>query len=381
MSQQRLEKRLADLQEETLPELPELVHLRMEETYRIIRARDEGELEAASEPQEALRRKRMPRWLSRVMISTASVAGGLVLLISLGFISPAMAETLKQLPFMSSVFQLAGDAGLRKANEAGLTTNVDQTVTVDGMTLRVSEQMYDGSRFSVVITRVQAKEEQKKEDWWDLLTRRGQPAGGINNIEFLVNGVKVNTGYGFAPGGAGAPDSVLVSALDGANLQIPDQFDLTMLVLIDGMDEKFRFEFPVSKNTLDDLVLGPGETKVHDHIHLRYTRLELSQTSTRLLTEVKGEPGADLKAIEEAIPDKYKNMGILMIGFELWDDQGHKAVPVSISGSGEGDTFSHSMVFEPFENRPDRVIIKSFVTLENGENKYIPELEMTVPIP
>lgn len=162
MSQQRLESRLADLQEETLPELPELVHLRMEETYRIISEKDEAGLEAASEHQGTLRRKRMPRWLSRVMISAASVAGGLVLLISLGFISPAMAETLKQLPFMSSVFQLAGDSGLRKANEAGLTTNVEQTVTLDGMTLRVSEQMYDGSRFSVVLTRVEAKEDQKR---------------------------------------------------------------------------------------------------------------------------------------------------------------------------------------------------------------------------
>lgn len=213
------------------------------------------------------------------------------------------------------------------------------------------------------------------------MTRRGQPAGGINNIEFLVNGKMVNTGFGFAQGGAGAPDSIIVSALDGPNLQIPDQFNLTMIVLIDGMDEPFRFEFPVSKNTLGDLVLGPGEIKVHDHIHLRYTRLELSQTSTRLLAEIKGDPGADLKAIEEAIPEKYKNAGILMIGFELWDDQGQQAVPVSISGSGEGDTFSHSMVFEPFENRPERVIIKSFVTLKDGENKYIPELEMTVPIP
>lgn len=153
MSQQRLESRLTDLQEETLPELPELVHLRMEETYRIISDKDEVGLEADSEHQETLRRKRMPRWVSRVMISAASVAGGLVLLISLGFISPAMAETLKQLPFMSSVFQLAGDAGLRKANEAGLTTNVEQTVTQDGMTLTVSEQMYDGSRLSLVLTR------------------------------------------------------------------------------------------------------------------------------------------------------------------------------------------------------------------------------------
>lgn len=34
-----------------------------------------------------------------------------------------------------------------------------------------------------------------------------------------------------------------------------------MIVLIDGMDEPFRFEFPVSKNTLGDLVLGPGRSR------------------------------------------------------------------------------------------------------------------------
>lgn len=76
-----------------------------------------------------------------------------------------------------------------------------------------------------------------------------------------MNGKMVNTGFGFAQGGAGAPDSIIVSALDGPNLQIPDQFNLTMIVLIDGMDEPFRFEFPVSKNTLGDLVLGPGRSR------------------------------------------------------------------------------------------------------------------------
>ncbi|MFD2877598.1 DUF4179 domain-containing protein [Paenibacillus rhizoplanae] len=49
-----------------------------------------------------------------MIISAASVAAGLVIIISLGFISPAMAETLKQLPFLESVFNLVGDAGLQK---------------------------------------------------------------------------------------------------------------------------------------------------------------------------------------------------------------------------------------------------------------------------
>ncbi|NQX43921.1 DUF4179 domain-containing protein [Paenibacillus tritici] len=379
MSQQPLENRLAGLKEESLPELPEAVHARMEDTYRMIIERNEVSLEETPEHQETLRRKRMPRWLTRLMISAASVAAGLVIIVSLGFISPAMAETLKQLPFMESVFRLVGDAGLQKANEAGLTTNVQQSVTQDGTTISVSEQMYDGSRLSLVLTRAQAADGQNTEAWWDLINRRGQPPGGINNIEFVVNGKTVNTGYGLAAGGAGAPESIIVTALDGANLQIPEQFDLTLLVLIDGMDQPFRFEFPVSKNTLGDLVLVPGEVKVHDHIHLRYTRLELSQTSTRLLTEIKGDPGGDTKAIEEAIPDKYKQDGLFTIWFELRDEQGQEAVMLGGSGTGDGDTLSSSSVFEPFEKRPESIIIKPYVW-KDRHKLYIPELEVTVPV-
>lgn len=45
MSQQPLESRLEGLKEERLPELPEVVHTRMEKTYRMIVERDEASLE------------------------------------------------------------------------------------------------------------------------------------------------------------------------------------------------------------------------------------------------------------------------------------------------------------------------------------------------
>lgn len=237
--------------------------------------------------------------------------------------------------------------------------------------------MYDGSRLSLVLTRAQADGGYKGK-WLDL-TRMGEEAGGINNIEFRINGKSVNTGNAMASGGTGAPDSVIVTALSGVNLQLPEQFDLTMLVSINGIDQPFRFEFPVSKNTLGDLVLVPGEVKVHDHIHLRVTRLELSQTSTRLLTEVTGDPGADIKAIEEAIPDKYKQQGSFIFWFELWNGQGQEAVMVDGSSSGNGHTISQSSVFEPFEKRPESIIIKPYVW-KDGHKLYIPELEITVPV-
>ncbi|WP_339256135.1 DUF4179 domain-containing protein [Paenibacillus sp. FSL P2-0136] len=379
MSQQRLESRLTDLQEETLPELPELVHLRMEETYQIISGKDETRLEAASEHQETVRRKRMPRWLSRVMISAASVAGGLVLLISLGFISPAMAETLKQLPFMSSVFQLAGDAGLRKANEAGLTTNVQQTVTQDGMTLTVSEQMYDGSRLSLVLTRSKGVYEHKSfSDSWAIPDPK---TGSLNRpIDFYVNGELVNTGGGIAPGGPEAPDSVIVTALNSGNLQLPDTFDLKMSVYLPGFADPFIFEFPVTRQVSESFVLTPDILKTHDHIKLMIKRLEVSTTSTQLTAEIQGEPGAHITAIEANIPDKYKVNGHFSVFFELSDEQGREVRELGgEGGTGEGNFLYKNFNYEPFETIPDRITIKPTIW-KDGQKLYIPELEVTVPV-
>ncbi|WP_339224678.1 DUF4179 domain-containing protein [Paenibacillus sp. FSL H8-0332] len=379
MSQQRLESRLADLQEETLPELPELVHLRMEETYRIISEKDEVGLEAASEHQETLRRKRMPRWLSRVMISAASVAGGLVLLISLGFISPAMAETLKQLPFMSSVFQLAGDAGLRKANEAGLTTNVQQTVTQDGMTLNVSEQMYDGSRLSLVLTRSKGVYAHKSfSDTWAI---PDPETGRLNRpMDFYVNGELVNTGVKIAPGGQEASDSVIITTLNSGNLQLPGTFDFKMSVYLPGFADPFIFEFPVTRQVSESVVLTPDILKTHDHINLMIKRLEVSTTSTLLVAELQGEAGAHITAIEANIPDKYKVNGHFPVYFELSDEQGREVRGLGGGGgTGEGNFLTYTFNYEPFETMPARITIKPTIW-KDGQKQYIPELEVTVPV-
>ncbi|MEK4043147.1 DUF4179 domain-containing protein [Paenibacillus sp. FSL H8-0048] len=380
MNKQRLESRLADLQEETLPELPELVHLRMEETYRIISGKDEVGLEAASEHQETLRRKRLPRWLSRVIIIAASVAGGLVLLISLGFISPAMAETLKQLPFISSVFQLAGDSGLRKANEAGLTANVEQTVTQDGMTLTVSEQMYDGSRLSLVLTRSKGVYAHKSfSDTWAI----PDPETGslINHpMDFYVNGELVNTGVGIAPGGREAPDSVIITTLNSGNLQLPDTFDFKMSVYLPGYADPFIFKFPVTRQVLEGVVLTPDILKMHDHINLMIKRLEVSTTSTQLNVEVQGEAGEHITAIEANIPDKYKVNGHFPVYFELSDEQGREVRGLGgEGGTGEGNFLSYTFNYEPFETMPARITIKPTIW-KDGQKLYIPELAITVPV-
>lgn len=195
MNQQQFESRLAGLREEPLTELPELVQARMNDTYRVIGGM-EGTDPKVPETAKTSRSRRKRSWLTRVMISAASVAAGLVLIISLGFVSPAMADTLKQLPFLESVFKVAGDAGLKKANETGVTADIQQSVTHDGLTFSVSEQMYDGSRLSLVLTRKQDGKVGEEGPLSDLWTIPDPETGLLNRIDSYVNGAEVITGGG-----------------------------------------------------------------------------------------------------------------------------------------------------------------------------------------
>lgn len=380
MNQQQFESRLAGLREEPLTELPELVQARMNDTYRVIGGM-EGTDPKVPETAKTSRIRRKRSWLTRVMISAASVAAGLVLIISLGFVSPAMADALKQLPFLESVFKLAGDAGLKKANETGVTADIQQSVTHGGLTFSVSEQMYDGSRLSLVLTRKQAGKVGEEGPLSDLWTIPDPETGLLNRIDSYVNGAEVITGGRIASGGPDAPDSVIVTVFNNSeNQRIPDEFDFKMSFTVPGIRQPFEFEFPVSKNTLRGYILTPKETKIHDHIHLRVKRLEVSETTTLLMAEFKGEQGEDVRAFQEAIPEKYKNNGFLSIFFDVMDEQGREVGVLSVSGgSGEGDTLDSHNVYEPFETIPESIVIKPYVW-KDGRKLYIPEFEITVPV-
>ncbi|KTD88690.1 DUF4179 domain-containing protein [Paenibacillus etheri] len=365
MSNPELELDLGILKEQRIEEMPELVRVRMDQTYQML----------SSVPPKPVSVKKKSRWLRNVMITTASVAAGGVIFISLGFISPAMAQTLKQIPFVDSVFRLAGDLGLQTANEKGMTAAVHQTVTHQGVTLSVSELMYDGSRLSLVLTRDMP--EDANETFYDLWGSEKGPEGLVNNIDFFINGEPVNTSWGISSGGDQAPDSLIVTTFE--SVEVPDEFDFSMVVRIAKLNQDFEFNISVKKNNTNSIVLTPAEMKTHDHIHMKIKRIELSQTTTRLVVEIRGEPGEYVREFQQKIPDKYKITGFLNIDFDLTDEQGRTPAFIGGSGSGEGDYLSYTTMFEPMEATPKTVTVKPYI--RSRENKvYIPELEFTVPV-
>jgi hypothetical protein len=84
------------------------------------------------------------------IISAASVA--VVLIFSFSFVSayvsPAMAKALRDIPILGSVFSLIGDNGLKNASDLNLTKIEPQTVTDKGISITITDAIYDGSRIS-----------------------------------------------------------------------------------------------------------------------------------------------------------------------------------------------------------------------------------------
>lgn len=70
--------------------------------------------------------------------AAAAVAAAVLIITGVagtGLISPAAAEALRQIPGMKRVFQLAGDLGLRAADEQGLYSEPGVSVTHGGITV------------------------------------------------------------------------------------------------------------------------------------------------------------------------------------------------------------------------------------------------------
>lgn len=88
------------------------------------------------------------------MISTAAAAILGVTVLASGFVSPAMADALKQIPVLGQIYSLwgenNGDPGVQQAED--FITNVNQSVTQGNVTMNIPTLLFDGTRILMNIT-------------------------------------------------------------------------------------------------------------------------------------------------------------------------------------------------------------------------------------
>ena len=248
-------------------------------------------------------------WHYKVAFATAMLVG---LLFITPFISPTMAATLKQVPVLSSIFRLAGDFGLQMADEKGLSTKPQASVTQDGFTLSVSEVAYDGTRVSVGIERHQT--ENQAEKLQDIMS----------NIKLFINNKPVNE---YAPSEGNSiglvtypgkdSDSAIIEFADLRNQggkPFPEQFDLTIQASVRGIEDPIEIDVPVKNKVEDYVSLAPNISRQYDNIHLTLEKVKLTPVTTSITTRM-------VLTDNSTFTD---NLTLLTMGIEIIDEHGRE---------------------------------------------------------
>ncbi|MEC0090229.1 DUF4179 domain-containing protein [Paenibacillus macquariensis] len=379
----KLEEQLKNCQSLLPDQLSDIARSKLNETYQIIRDTDNS-------ISPIQRKTNVSRTLNKWWVSTAAAAILGVTLIASGFVSPAMADALKQIPVLGQIYSLWGeknlDPGLQQAED--FITNVNQSVTHGNVTMNIPTLLFDGTRILMNITtpgnRLASEPNSPPSD---------ANKGAVDKFEVLYNGQPLQWGYEHMDGETAS--SIMVQVFSTyyeprtttPTIQFPDQFDLTVNVTLKGYDVPFQFVVPVTRST-PITVLTSEETKHHDNINLQNSKLEITPITTQLSVEYKTKPGQSVEEMLASIPSKYKgaNGGVIALQYDIVDEHGVQLKPIG----GHPLSESYNVLFEPFKTQPRTVTIKPYLIVSEGQapagaiglvevknivKEYIPELE------
>lgn len=379
MVNNKLEEKLKNCQSLLPDQLSDVTRSKLNETYQIIRETDNS-------ISPIQRKMKGSRTINKWWGSTAAAAILGVTIIGSGFVSPVMADTLKQIPVLGEIYSLWGEKnfepGVQQAEE--FITNVNQSVTHGNVTMNIPTLLFDGNRILMNITtpgnRLASEPNSPPSD---------ANKGAVDTLEVLYKGQSLAAGYEYMDGETAS--SIIVNVNNTISIdqtmQFSGQFELTVNVTLKGYDEPFQFVVPVTRST-PITALTSEETKHHDNINLQYSKLVITPITTQLSVEYKTKPGQSVEEMLASIPSKYKNAngGIIALGFDIVDENGVQLKPVE----GHPVSESYNILFEPFKTLPRTVTIKPYLMVSPGETpagatglvevknigkEYIPELE------
>lgn len=352
MAYEDLDQNLSECRNDLPHELSSAMRIRLDDTYRVIR---QMEQQPGNLTNDTIRTR--PLRKAMVSVCAAAVIGTLVL--SPVWISPAIADTLKQVPIVGNLFKLAGDFGIQKGEEEGLAEVVNESASQDGFSITATKVMYDGIRIAMELTRTAPDGTEGALYHLESIMNNTAKEGSFEHIQvWLPSGRYGNLTLG-TDLVTDPSESVLVQ-LQELSGDIPDQFDMTVKVGLKGYKQPFEIKVPVVK-TIDHTVITSEESMAYNGTGLNLsTKIEMSPITTRLTINTS---------------DEYL---LNDLQFDIVDEKGN--LPKQLGGgSSYDDLHSVSYTYEAFPSEPESITIKPF--FHHMEKKYIPELEFTILAP
>ncbi|WP_185929476.1 DUF4179 domain-containing protein [Paenibacillus popilliae] len=352
--------------------------------------------------------KKKSIWKPAVIATSLAVviSGGVI---GSGFVSSTMAHALSKLPFIGVVFQQTGDYGLSYAVDNNLVAEINQSITHDGVTLRIKNMVYDGIRLAFTW-------EREGEDVSSYLFSPSltDDRGVVRRIRFFDES-RDDLTYGLGLSMYQLPDDpnsgisvswerapiLYTGKFESESKPLPDEFNLLMNVSLSGVREVFMFNIPVKKNT-KNINFTPCVWKSYDGLSLSLEKMELTPITTRVklkgIGDMHNAPDKfrEPTKVQELPGGPIKILGLnddLLLSADVFDEQGNKAIGLDNAGLGgfahkyeDTNDYGLDLMFEPYRHKPKSITVKPFLydyeSLKAGkvEKHYVKELEFTVEL-
>lgn len=336
-----------------------------------------------------------------LVASAAVVLGGTV--IGSGFVSPVMAATLKQIPVIGVLYEGTSDEAVNAAIEQGILSEPNLSVTHDGVTLKVADLLYDGTRLSFILEREGVDLPSTASPYLNedaviigdpdseyvkskKVAKEDQEKGYIETPKILVNGQQIKMGEGTFGDYPQQDNAYIVELTKGLNL--PDQFELTIQANVTQVNETFEFQIPVNVTNRSVVVKPEAASKTDGAFSYTVKQVDISPVSTRLVLDSIGPVPTS--------PEQTGDYSASMVYYELVDDQGNVLAPRKFEyfNSEPKNEYHIDQLFSPLDGQTKSITIKPFtLTVNNkdwsvigqgpnspGEKTYLTDLELTIPV-
>lgn len=408
---EELDAQLIDITIPPAQEIPPMIRQRQDETYAM--------LDSIMQRQPLKRHRK----LKQIMIGSGAALIVGVIVLGSGFTSPVMAKSLERIPLVNSIFEMAGDIGLRTAKQKGLITAINSSAQAQDVTITATELIYDGTRLSVALKREGGHFSgsfqglRLNPDGTAKMDEKGKPisnapgdTGEFQDLEVLIDGQPLNPeedeedsfkhsiGLVFSPGSD--EQSLIVQfsekSYNGDGITLPEQFQMTLKTRLTGMDDDFEIIIPVKKDTSHNKVLFPEVSKNFNKVTTTVEKITMTPATTQIRVNDQGVGG---------LPSEYvDDMDNLQLYHEFYDDKGNLLHFVN-GGNGwmesekDGSKISYSKVsdinIEPLPEDVEYITLRTYLykytgtgsdrdNLRDAEGypivEYIPQLEILIPI-
>ncbi|KAJ3197807.1 DUF4179 domain-containing protein [Paenibacillus sp. FSL R5-0517] len=321
--------------------------------------------------------RRNKRWNKAAAATIAAGVLGVTVFAS-GFVSPAMAASLRNIPLVGSLFSsIEADMGLRTAGNDGLTTPVNSKVAYQDVKLEVLETVYDGTRAAFLVHFTAPNLNQGEYDNGKDIVKL---SSGIENVFFKVDGSLSDSGMFYSSVGETQPNTLLfeqVISSDQGTAQLPDQFEAKVQLTLQGIDHEFELTVPFAKSTENVHQVLPNTAMTNDVYTAAVTEAEVTPVTTRLTTVIGLNDKSTLTAKEEE--------QLRHIGFAVYDDQGRQLTALSGEGLYEGNQLKSERIYATTAKDVKYLIVKPFkikddFTEEVKDTQFIKGMEMKIQL-